>query len=71
MTALSFRHCVCLFLVWLATCLPQAAAAQTAPDAGAIRQQIEGQVRPALPPSADPLPAAPPAPLQLPEGATV
>ena len=71
MTALSFRHCVCLFLVWLATCLPQAAAAQPAPDAGAIRQQIEGQVRPALPPSADPLPAAPPAPLQLPEGATV
>lgn len=71
MTALSFRHCVCLFLAWLATSLPQAANAQTAPDAGAIRQQIEGQVRPALPPSADPLPAALPAPLQLPEGATV
>lgn len=71
-TALALRHAWCLFLVWLPTGLSATtASAQTAPDAGAIRQQIEGQARPALPPPADPLPAAPPAPLQLPEGATV
>lgn len=72
LTAPLHRRCAGLIVALLAACLPvDATRAQTPPDAGALRQQIEGQVRPALPPSADPLPTAPPKPLQLPEGITL
>lgn len=47
------------------------AHAQTPPDAGALQQQIERDIRPALPPQAKPLKPAEPPPLKLPAGATV
>lgn len=47
---------------------PAWSVAQAVPDAGALRQQIEGPLKPQLPPSAAPLPGVPPVPLALPEG---
>lgn len=46
-----------------------AAWAQAAPDAGALRHQIDGELRTPLPPRAAPLPVEKPAPLALPAGA--
>ena len=45
--------------------------AQTAPDAGALRQQLDNERKPALPQRAAPLQAADKEPLTLPEGATI
>jgi hemolysin activation/secretion protein len=55
-------------LLWL---LGLPALAQTPPDAGAIRRQLEGAASPALPPRAAPLDTAEPAPMTLPDGARV
>jgi hemolysin activation/secretion protein len=47
------------------------ALAQVVPDAGALQQQIERELRPSLPGRAAPLKPAEPAPLKLPDGVTI
>jgi hemolysin activation/secretion protein len=59
-----------IYLALIAS-LAAPANAQVPVDAGSLLQQIERDRTPALPASARPLPAAPPAPLKLADGVTV
>lgn len=56
---------------WLLGTVCGPVLSQAAPDAGALRQQIERDLVPQLPPQATPLAPAEPAPIRLAEGATL
>ena len=59
------------FLLLSSSAAAGVALAQVAPDAGALRQQFDNELKPALPQRAAPLPDAATAPLTLPDGATL
>ena len=63
-----FRQVICCLPAFVVAIAISPLQAQTLPDAGALRQQFERPLMPPLPPSATPLPVAPPAPLALPDG---
>ncbi len=61
---------VCLLLLSGSAAASQVWA-QAVPDAGALRQQFDNELKPALPPRAPPLPGEAAAPLKLPQGTTL